>query len=64
MAGRIGIWTLNTLAKKLCSKVAKFAPLIAASFPENAELLAALVAAQTACSALALETEAVIEYGD
>lgn len=64
MTERIGVWTLNVLAKRLCQKVAKFAPLITVAFPENAELIAALVAAQTACAALAAETEGVLVYGD
>ena len=64
MATRIGVWTLNVLAKELCRKVAKFSPLITVAFPENADLLAALAAAQVACSALGSETEAVLVYGD
>lgn len=64
MAIRIGTWTLNQLANRMCRKLAKFTPLITAAFPENADLLAALAAATLACSALAVETEGVLVYGD
>lgn len=64
MASRTGVPTLLNLAKQLCKYLALFTPTITRLYPENAALLAALAAANTACAALAAQLELVRDYGD
>lgn len=64
MAQRNGVPTMLKVAKKLCDLLVKFTPIIVAQFPSNANLAAALAAANTACAALAVQLQAVKEYGD
>jgi hypothetical protein len=64
MARRTGIPSIQTLAKKLCRFISRYSTVIAGLYPENAALLAALTAAAAACQVLAVELEAVREYGD
>lgn len=64
MAKRTGVPTLMKWATFLCRAIAKFTPVIAAAFPENTALLAALAAANTACQQLNAELAQVREYGD
>jgi len=64
MARRTGVPTLLTIATKMCQYITKFTPAIVQSYPSNAALLAALAAANAACSALGTELAAVREYGD
>lgn len=60
---RDGVPTLYRLAAALCSALTKFAPIITAKYPDNAALLAALVAAQAACSVLVAQLDGVRDYG-
>lgn len=64
MAARNGIPTILAVAQKLCQLLVKFTPIITASFPNNAALLAALAAANAACAVLVQEASAVRAYGD
>lgn len=64
MARRTGAPTLQKVAIKMCGYVAKFTPTIAAAFPDNDVLLAALAAAGVACQALSEQLELVREIGD
>lgn len=63
MAFRTGVPSLMVVARRLCLLVVKFTPVIQARYPGNANLLAALEAANVACSALHVELAAVREYG-
>jgi len=49
---RIGFYTLNKTALVLCKALARFSPYIIQQYPDNAALLAALAAAQSACAVL------------
>ena len=51
------------VAKKMCYFLAKYQSIIVALHPTNSALIAALAAANVACSTLANELEAVREYG-
>lgn len=64
MAARNGVPTIIKIATKLCQLIVKFTPIITAQFPGNADLLAALAAANTACAALAAQAQLVRELGD
>lgn len=64
MAKRTGIPSLLQAAKVLCRLLADFTPIITKLYPNNAALLAALAAANTACAALAAQLELVRELGD
>jgi hypothetical protein len=64
MAQRTGVPTMLEVAKRLCSLIVKFSPLISSLYPSNTALQAALAAANAACGTLAIELEAVREYGD
>jgi hypothetical protein len=63
MAKRTGIPTLLWVAKRLCQLVADYGSVITALYPSNAALIAALAAANAACSTLAAELEMVRDYG-
>jgi len=64
MAQKTGVPTLLKVANKLCMYITQFTPVITRLYPDNAELLAALAAANTACAALSAALSAVREYGD
>lgn len=64
MAKRTGVPTLLDAAVFLCSKLAKFRTVIFLLYPDNTALLAAYVAAESACATLSAEMAAVREYGD
>lgn len=64
MAKRLGVFSTQRAAKRLCSLVTKFSTIIKITYPENSALHLALDAAVLACSALDTELEAVREYGD
>ena len=64
MTSRTGIPTLLKVANRLCVYITQFTPVITRLYPNNAELLAALAAANTACAALSAALSAVREYGD
>lgn len=64
MTRRTGIPSLMEVARKMCLLITKFTPVIIKLYPENAALLAALAAANAACSALHEELATVREYGD
>ncbi len=64
MAKRTGIPTLHKLAIRMCTVLAKFAPIIVLLYPSNTLLHAALTAAQAACAELAAQLVLVRDYGD
>lgn len=64
MAKRTGVPAILAVAKELCRLLAKYSGVIVALYPNNAELAAALAAANTACAALAVQLEGVREFGD
>lgn len=64
MSRRTGIPTMIEVGKRLCKLITNYTPVITQLFPDNEELLAALVAANTACAALTAALSAVREYGD
>lgn len=64
MARRTGIPSILEIAQTLCRLITKFTPVIVQQYGGNAELLAALAAANTACAALVEQAAAVREYGD
>lgn len=64
MAKRTGVPTMMQVARRLCDLIIKFSPIIAQAYPGNAALMAALAAANAACSELHMELIAVREYGD
>lgn len=61
---RVGIPTLLLLSTALCRALTKFGHLIEEKYPDNAALLAALAAANAACSILIPELYKVREWGD
>lgn len=63
MAKRTGVPSLLWVAKKMCYFLAKYQSVIVALYPTNDALIAALAAANAACSTLATELELVREYG-
>lgn len=64
MARRTGVPALIGVAHELCRLITKFTPVIQAAYPSNTALLAALAAANAACSALESELVSVREFGD
>jgi len=64
MAQKTGVPTLLRVANEMCKYVTQFTPVITRLYPDNAALLAALAAANTACAALIAALSAVREYGD
>jgi hypothetical protein len=64
VAQRTGVPTLLRVAMELCKYITQFTPTITRLYPDNAALLAALAAANVACSALAAALSEVREYGD
>lgn len=54
---KIGFYTLRKLAYGLCKALPQFGPLIRNTFPDNAALLAALAAAESACHILVMEID-------
>jgi hypothetical protein len=63
MAQRTGVPSLMEVARRLCLLLTKFTPILTARYGSNAELMAALTAANAACSALHAELSEVREYG-
>lgn len=64
MARKTYVPSLMYAANKLCNLIARATPLITRLYGTNANLMAALQAANTACAALHTELEAVRDYGD
>lgn len=64
MATRTGLPSIYKIARELCRLLTKFGPVIRALYPDNATLLAALAAAETACHNLVDEIKAAVEPGD
>lgn len=64
MARRTGVPTMMAVARRLCTLIVKFTPVIQQLYGGNAALMAALAAANSACAALHAELAAVREYGD
>ena len=64
MTQRTGVPTLMQVAKRLCDLLNTFTPVITRLYPDSTALLAALAAANAACSALHAELATVREYGD
>lgn len=54
---KIGFYTIRKLAYGMCKALPKFSPIIRATFPENAALLAALAAAEASCGVLVAEID-------
>jgi hypothetical protein len=63
MAKRNGVSSLVQVAKRLCSLIVNFSPIIAREFPSNTALQTALAAALAACQALSDELAAVQDFG-
>jgi hypothetical protein len=63
MTQRTGVPALMEVARRLCILVTKFTPVIERLYGTNEDLMAALAAANAACSALHQELSAVREYG-
>jgi len=61
---RNGVPTMIQVAQRLCQLIVKFSPLITSQYPSNAALLAALAAANAACSALEAQLVLVRQVGD
>lgn len=64
MTRRTGVPSLMAIARRMCNLITKFTPVITNLYPNNAELLAALAAANVACAALHAQLAEVREYGD
>lgn len=64
MARRTGMPTMLKVAKRLCGLIADYGDIIAALYPSNAALIAALAAANAACGVLAAELKQQIPVGD
>ena len=63
MTKRTGVPALMEVARRLCILVTKFTPVLTTLYGGNADLMAALAAANAACSTLHEELSAVREYG-
>jgi len=63
MTQRTGVPSLMEIAKRMCLLITKFTPTIERLYGSNAELMAALAAANTACAALHAALAEVREYG-
>jgi len=63
MATRLGNVVLQQVAKRMCSLLVKFSPIIAVAYPDNTVLQLALATALEACSALDTELEEIRIYG-
>jgi hypothetical protein len=61
---RNGVPTMLKIATYLCRLIVKFTPVLTLQYPSNATLLAALAAANAACTALSAQLALVREYGD
>jgi hypothetical protein len=61
---RNGVPSMLKIATKLCQLIVKFTPVLTLQYPTNAALLAALAAANAACSELNAQLALVREYGD
>lgn len=55
-----GLVSLNRTARAMCRIVTAYAPIIRAQYPENANLMLALTAAETACTLIVPETDSQI----
>lgn len=64
MARRTGVPALMDVARRMCRLIVDFTPVIQKLYGENAALMAALAAANSACAALHAELATVREYGD
>ncbi len=64
MARRLGIYSLQKLATKMCAVLAWATPVLVSEFPTNDTLQAALAAANAACGILNTQLEIVREKGD
>lgn len=64
MTKRTGIPSLMDVARRMCLLLVKFTPIIQSLYGDNATLMAALTAANAACSALHEELAQVRETGD
>lgn len=64
MAKRTGATKLQNLALAMCKTIVPFSAIIVKLYPENTSLKLAVEAANTACSVLYEELQAVIPVGD
>lgn len=64
MTQRTYVPTMLQLAHTMCKYIARATPVITRLYPSNAALLAALAAANEACTVLGAELESVRDYGD
>lgn len=63
MTQRTGIPSLIDIARRMCILITQFTPIIQRLYGDNTALMAALAAANSACSVLHEELSAVREYG-
>lgn len=59
MTRRTGVPSLLQVAKRLCSLITTFTPVLTKLYADNEALLAALAAANAACAALEVQLSAV-----
>jgi hypothetical protein len=64
MAQRSGLPSLEIVAREMCRLITKYSPVIRLLYPGNAALMAALAAAEAACTALEEEISGVLVPGD
>jgi hypothetical protein len=63
MTQRTGVPSLMEVARRLCLLITKFTPVIERLYGDNAALMAALAAANSACAVLHMELASVRDYG-
>jgi len=64
VASRTYVPSLLLVSIKLCRLISRATPIITVLYPNNSALLAALAAANAACSELSAQLALVREYGD
>lgn len=60
---RTGLPSLRSVAREMCRLLFKFSPVIRLLYGDNATLMAALVAAETACHELVKQIDETLEPG-
>lgn len=63
MTVRSGVPSLMEVARRLCTLIVKFTPVIQRLYPDNNDVQVALAAANAACSALSEELAKIRVYG-
>ena len=64
MSQRIGIWTIQSLAKQICRLNSKYGAVIQVVFAENVAFVAALEAMSLACHTFVNESEKTLPKGN